>query len=101
MIKYIKKVFKNFDYFSVYIHFHYKHKDRYKSTIGGLIFIILMLLVVVYVSLNIQNFIRRKNLSIISYDNYINETDIISFDNFSMSFAFGLECFNIKKQKKI
>ena len=97
MIKYIKKVFKKFDYFSVYIHFHYKHKDRYKSTIGGLTFIILMILVIVYVSLNIQNFIRRKNLSIISYDNYINETDIISFDNFSMSFAFGLECQNYEK----
>ena len=97
MIKYIKKVIKQFDYFSVYIHFHYKQKDRYKSTIGGLIFIILMILIIVYVSLNLKSFINRNNLTIISYENYINETDIINFDNFSMSFAFGLECQNYEK----
>ena len=97
MIKYIKKVIKQFDYFSVYIHFHYKQKDRYKSTIGGLIFMILMILIIVYVGLNVKSFINRNNLTIISYENYINETDVINFDNFSMSFAFGLECQNYEK----
>ena len=88
----IKEFLKKFDCFGVNINFHYKSQDKYKSIFGGIIFINFIIFILVYISLYIKKFIMRKNMSIIYYNNNINNTDIINFYNYSIDFAFGIEC---------
>lgn len=97
MIKKVKKILKNFDYFAVRINFHYNSKKRYHSVTGGLIFFLFILSSLIYIFLHLSAFINRKNISIIYYDSQINGTDIINFDKYNLSFAFGLECENYEK----
>ena len=97
MIRKIKNLLKNFDYFAVKINFNYKEKTRFQTATGGLIFLIVMLSLFIYICLNLSNFINRKNLSIIYYDSQLNGTDIINFEDYNLSFAFGLECQNYQK----
>ena len=95
----IKEFLKKFDCFGVNINFHYKSQDKYKSIYGGITFILFIIFILIYISLFIKKFVTRKNMSIIYYNNYINNTDIINFYNYSINFAFGIECnnFDIKK----
>ena len=92
----IKEFLKKFDYFGVNINFHYKSQDKYKSVTGGIIFILFIIFILTYISFYIKNFIMRKNMSIIYYNNNINKTDIINFYNYSINFAFGIECNNFE-----
>ena len=87
-------ILRKFDYFGVNINFYYKNKDKYKSAFGGFIFIISIIIYLIYVSLNLSNFIHRKNVTIFYFDSYLNKTDLISFENYSMRFAIGLEIQN-------
>ena len=87
-------ILRKFDYFGVNINFYYKNKDKYKSAFGGFIFIISIIIYLIFVSLNLSNFIHRKNVTIFYFDSYLNKTDLISFENYSMRFAIGLECQN-------
>ena len=93
----IKEFLKKFDYFGVNINFHYKSQDKYKSVIGGIFFILFIIFILTYISFYIKNFIMRKKMSIIYYNNNINKTDIINFYNNSINFAFGIECNNYEK----
>ena len=97
MIRKIKNLLKNFDYFAVKINFNYKEKTRFQTATDGLIFLIVMLSLFIYICLNLSNFINRKNLSIIYYDSQLNGTDIINFEDYNLSFSFGLECQNYQK----
>jgi len=92
----IKEFLKKFDYFGVNINFHYKSQDKYKSVPGGIMFILFIIFILFYICFYIKNFIMRKNMSIIYYNNNINKTDIINFYNYSINFAFGIECNNFE-----
>ena len=58
MIKKVKKILKNFDYFAVRINFHYNSKKRYHSVTGGLIFFLFILSSLVYIFLHLSSFIN-------------------------------------------
>ena len=60
MIRKIKNLLKNFDYFAVKINFNYKEKTRFQTATGGLIFLIVMLSLFIYICLNLSNFINKK-----------------------------------------
>ena len=87
-----KQTIKKLDYFGVQFFFHYKDYKKYQSVIGGLTFVIYILLSIIYVSININGFINRKNLNIIFYDKQIDITNPIQFSNYSSIFSFGVEC---------
>ena len=59
MIRKIKNLLKNFDYFAVKINFNYKEKTRFQTATGGLIFLIVML------SLFIQKIKKRRKVQFI------------------------------------
>ena len=92
----IFKSFKNliikFDYFSITFQFHYKLNNNYKSFFGGTVFLLFLLLSIIFTLLNINDFIERKNMSLINYTKQLESAEEISFSNHSNIFAFGLKC---------
>ena len=83
---------RKFDYFGVQFFFHYKDYKKYQSVIGGLTFVIYLLIGIIYISINMNGFINRKNLNIIFYDKQIDITNQIQFSNYSSIFSYGVEC---------
>ena len=86
---------KQFDYFGVQFFFHYKDYKKYQSLIGGISFIIYLLIGIIYISINLNGFINRKNYNIIFYDKQIDKTHQIQFSNYSSIFSYGVECDDI------
>ena len=86
---------KQFDYFGVQFFFHYKDYKKYQSLIGGVSFIIYILIGMIYISINLNGFINRKNYNIIFYDKQIDKTHQIQFSNYSSIFSYGVECDDI------
>ena len=92
----IFKSFKNLiiklDYFSITFQFHYKLNNNYKSFFGGTVFLLFLFFSIIFTLLNINNFIERKNMSLINYTKQLESAEEISFSNHSNIFAFGLKC---------
>ena len=99
-MKVIKSIFKNCDYFGVDFNFHYKTKDKYRTATGGLIFMTFLICVIIYFSINLNYFLKRKNIDIIYYKMETKETDDINFFNYSLVNAFTMQCNNNKLSQK-
>ena len=93
-MKVIKSIFKHCDYFGVDFNFHYKTKDKYRTATGGLIFMIFIMSSIIYFSINLNSFLKRKNMDIIYYKMETKETDDINFLNYSLVNAFTIQCNN-------
>ena len=87
-------IIKSFDYFGVYYTFHYNHEEKFRSFVGGLIFLVYLLLSLLFILLNFDGFISRKNISLIYYDRRIATPYFLNFKNYSNNLAFGLNCDN-------
>ena len=101
-MKKIKTILKKFDIFGVNPNFHYKSKKKYRSAAGGMIFILIFILLLIYTYINLNSLLNLKKMSVISYENYLNQTEGINFNNYSLTFAFGFECenyFNYNKEE--
>ena len=100
-INFFSEIIKEFDYFGVYYTFHYNQKERYKSIVGGLFFIIYLLFGLFFILLNIEGFIKRKNINLIYYDRKLSNPFFLNFHNYSNNFAFGLNCDNENGTKSL
>ena len=67
VIKVVKRCLKKFDIFGVNLFFKYKQEDKYKTSVGGLFFIIFCVIVAVVGIYYFIPFINRKNFSIVYY----------------------------------
>ena len=97
MKKKIKTILKKFDIFGVEPNFHFKSKKKYQTAAGGMIFILIFIIVIIYTYLNLKSIVNFKKMTVISYENYLNLTEGINFENYSLTFAFGFECENYEK----
>ena len=92
----MKKKFKNFikkcDYFGIQFNFHYKTKEKYHTFLGGIIFIIFLIISILYVIINLISLLKKENMSIISYKMQTPTTLPINFLNYSLTHAFGIKC---------
>jgi hypothetical protein len=88
----ITYLFKKFDYFGVNMNFHYQGVEKYYSFLGGLIFITYIFLLFLYISINLDSFINRKNINLFYYDKKIITPENLTLDNYSVRFSFGLKC---------
>ena len=88
----LNKFFKKFDYFGVEFNFHYKSKDKYHSTTGGVSFLIYLIISIIYILFSFVSFVKRENLSVIYYDILTDEAKNINFEKYSLSFAYGFSC---------
>ena len=92
IFKSIEILIKKLDYFSITFQFHYKLNNNYKSFFGGTVFLLFLLFSIIFTSLNINNFIERKNMTLINYTKQLESAEEISFSNHSNIFAFGITC---------
>ena len=99
-MKKIKTILKKFDIFGVNPTFHYKSKKKYQSAAGGMIFILIFILLLIYTYIKLKSLVNFKKMNVISYENYFNQTEGINFENYSLTFAFGFECENYEKYLK-
>jgi hypothetical protein len=89
----ISKFLKTLDFFGVIIYFQYDDiHQKYQSITGGLIFFILIIFLILYINLNINSFIHRKNLSLLVYDQHKIDTDIFNFDDYKLAFSSHVTC---------
>ena len=93
----ISLFFKHFDYFGVNMNFHYKGVEKYNSVLGGIIFLTYIFFLVLYISINLDSFINRKNISLFYFDKKILTAENMTLDNYSIRFSFGLKCNGISK----
>ncbi len=92
MLKKIKNFLKKIDYFGVQFNFQYESNDKYHTILGGIVFLIFMIISFIYISVALINLLLRKNISIIYYKMQIPTTDAINFDNYTLTNAFSVVC---------
>jgi len=89
------KHFKKFDFFGEKFSFNYNGYDKYSTRVGGLIFLIFILVTILFFINSFIIFYKRKNYSLQFYT-VNHKTENITLNN---SFAFGIEC-NSKEGNK-
>ena len=65
MLKKIKNFLKKIDYFGVQFNFQYKSNDKYHTILGGIVFLIFMIISFIYISVALINLLLRKNINYI------------------------------------
>ena len=94
MKKNIIPFIKFFDYFGMNFNFKYKTYESYKSVLGGIIYIIFLLSLIIYSLITSIIFYKREKITINYYDSQLSITDSISFQNFSYGIGFIGKCDN-------
>ena len=88
----INEFIKSLDCFGVSYSFKYKSKEKYTTSLGG---IITLLFIVLCLAEGIYNFIpfyNKKNFTTIYYILKLAQTEQIFFDKSKMAFSIGLNC---------
>ena len=91
-MKALKKFLKKIDLSGLPFTFKYKSKDKYSTSLGGLILIFYGCVVIYFVVYYLLQFIYKENFKIIYYTANIEKTDIIKLKDSKVSFSFGLDC---------
>lgn len=86
----IQRVLKEFDYFGVQINFSYMSREKYRTAIGGIGFIIFLIVSLFYTVINLLPLLKRQKMSVIYYKTQLSETDAINLRNYSTNFAVGV-----------
>ena len=87
-----KKVLKKIDIFGVPFFFKYGNEDKFSSSLGGLIFILFCIFIMIMLIYSSIPFIHRKNYSLIYYSFSMSTTEAIKLDESETAFAIGLDC---------
>ena len=91
-MKPLKEFLRKIDSFGVSYTFKYKEKEKYTTSLGG---IITLLFITITLATGIYNFIpfyKKKNFTTIYYILKLPETEQVYFDKSKMSFSIGLNC---------
>ena len=86
--------FTTLDYFGVQINFNFKSQNYYRSTYGGSIFLIYVVLCIAYIAYTFTSFLQKKHKTAIYYDKELFATDEIYFHKYNSSFAANMVCDN-------
>ena len=84
------------DYFGVGINFNYKSDKKYKSIIGGIIFIIFIIISITYSIISVYQFFMNRPLTVTYYKKELSKTDIYSFSQLRTGLAFKAVCEGIE-----
>ena len=86
--------FTKLDYFGVHINFNFKSQKQYKSTCGGSIFFVYIIICITYIAYTLTSFLLKKHKTAIYYDKELFGTDEIYFYKHNSSFAVNFESDN-------
>ena len=88
----IKGFLQKIDVFGVSYSFKHKKSEKYNTSLGGFIFLLFIVVVIIFGIYYFIPFYNRKNFSIIYYSMNMPVTDTIKLSESKASFAIGLEC---------
>mgnify|MGYP006988899353 FL=1 len=91
-MKCIKGFLRKIDVFGVPYSFKHKANEKYSTSLGGFIFVIFVVAVLVIGIYYFIPFYNRKNFSIIYYSMNMPVTDTIQLSESKANFAIGLAC---------
>ena len=91
-MKCIRGFLQKIDVFGVPYSFKYKKRERYNTSLGGFIFCLFIVGVLIFGIYYFIPFYSRKNYSIIYYSMNMPVTDSIKLSESKASFAIGLAC---------
>ena len=91
-MKALKKFLKRIDLSGLPFTFTYKSKDKYSTSLGGLILIFYGVVVIYFVVYYLIQFINKENFKTIYYTANIAKTDIIKLKDSKVTFSLGLDC---------
>ena len=91
-MKCIKGFLQKIDVFGVPYSFKHKQNEKYNTSLGGFIFLLFIIAILVIGIYYFIPFYNRKNFSIIYYSMNMPVTDTIKLSESKASFAIGLEC---------
>ena len=99
VLKIIKRFFKKIDVFVVLFSFKHKSNEKFSTSLGGFIFLLFIVAVLVVGIYYFIPFYNRQNFSIIYYSMNMPVTDTIKLSESKANFAIGLACpYNSKAQ---
>ena len=88
---------KQCDYFGVGLYFNYKSNKKYKSILGGVIFILFIIISITYSIISVIQFILNRPLTITYYNKELQKTDTYSFSQLKTGLAFKTSCDDINE----
>ena len=84
------KFLKQFDYFGVQYNFSYNSKEKYRTAIGGIGFLIFLVIALSYSVIILVPLLKRETMSVIYYSMRLSHTDKINLLDHSNNFALGI-----------
>ena len=91
-MKCLKGLFQKIDVFGVPYSFKHKKNEKYNTSLGGFIFFLFIVVVLVIGIYYFIPFYNRKNFSLIYYSMNMPVTDTIKLSESKANFAIGLAC---------
>ena len=88
------------DSFGITYNFRYRDRKKYQTAMGGFVFILFLIFVIVFVILNFIPFVKRKNYTIVYYTMNLAQTQEVSIFESESNFAIGLSCEKSKGEKR-
>ena len=96
----LRELLKKLDFFGVSFSFKYHEKEKFTTSLGGIISIIFITICLAFATYNFIPFYNRKNFTTIYYTLKLPETEQVFFDKSKMSFSIGLNCWTGKDGTK-
>ena len=90
--KVAKRILKKFDFFGVNFSFKYKQEEKYKTSLGGFIFLVFCVVVAVVGIYYFIPFVNRKNFSMVYYSMNLQGAEEINFHKSKAAFGVGFAC---------
>lgn len=95
MVKeFLSKIIKEFDYFGVQFNFNYSNEEKYRTTVGGLGFLLFIAVGVAYAIITGIPMLKRQKMSVIYYTMQLPDTDEINLLTYKNNFALGVSSCN-------
>ena len=86
----LERVIRTLDFFGESFTFRYYDEDKLSSKLGGVVFIVFMIIAIVYSIINIIPFAKKKNFSLQYYTMNLDDTEKIPLSEKPTALAFGL-----------
>ena len=86
----LERVLRSFDFFGESFTFRYYDEDKHASQLGGVVFIVFMLIAISYLIYNLIPFAKKENFTLQYYTMNLNNTEAIQLAEAPTALAIGI-----------
>ena len=86
----MERVLRSFDFFGESFTFRYYDEDKHASQLGGVVFIVFMLIAISYLIYNLIPFAKKENFTLQYYTMNLNNTEAIQLAEAPTALAIGI-----------